>query len=216
MAGTTWPRPCQAVAIPGRRIITTTRGQSHSMSTRRYFPIHHSIRPPSRSSTRIPRLRPRPPLPPSSTTLPTMHPASARVRVSHISFFILPPSLYSAQPTFCFSTQAGEGKTFAGSTASTPSRYTHAHTQPHTHTHTVLCLPCAVARIAQGHTGAVYCVGFAPSGRLLASGSFDKSVRLWDLTQQKEVRTHPRHSCCPSIERRSSPLLTYWPVPPGV
>lgn len=41
----------------------------------------------------------------------------------------------------------------------------------------------------QGHTGAVYCVGFAPSGRLLASGSFDKSVRLWDLTQQKEART---------------------------
>ena len=58
----------------------------------------------------------------------------------------------------------------------------------------MLCLPCAVARIAQGHTGAVYCVGFAPLGRLLASGSFDKSVRLWDLTQQKEVRS----PCTPS------------------
>jgi hypothetical protein len=81
-AGTTWPRPCQAVAIPGRRIITTTCGLSRSMSTRRYFPIHHSIRPPSQPSTRIPLLRPRPHLPPSSTTLPTMHPASARVRAS--------------------------------------------------------------------------------------------------------------------------------------
>jgi WD40 repeat protein len=139
------------------------------------------------------------------------------------------PNLFDS---YAFSTQAGEGKTFVGFTASTPSRYTRRHdttrptTRPttrhdqrHDQRHTTLhdtqqqahqCVWCVCG--GQGHTGAVYCVGFAPSGRLLASGSFDKSVRLWDLTQQKEVRTHPRHSRatvdrCRSIENRSSALL---------
>lgn len=33
----------------------------------------------------------------------------------------------------------------------------------------------------QGHAAAVYCLAFAPTGILLASGSFDNSIRLWDL-----------------------------------
>ncbi|KAG1219422.1 hypothetical protein G6F35_007502 [Rhizopus arrhizus] len=40
----------------------------------------------------------------------------------------------------------------------------------------------------KGHVGAVYAVEFSPSGALLASGSFDKTVRIWDTASaQKET-----------------------------
>jgi len=40
----------------------------------------------------------------------------------------------------------------------------------------------------KGHTGAVYAVQFSHDGRFLVSGSFDKSVRVWDTTNLSEVR----------------------------
>ena len=37
----------------------------------------------------------------------------------------------------------------------------------------------------QGHAGSITSVAFHCSGTLLASGSVDKTLRLWDLDRQK-------------------------------
>eukprot|EP00698_Gefionella_okellyi_P001053 TRINITY_DN1092_c0_g1_i1.p1 TRINITY_DN1092_c0_g1~~TRINITY_DN1092_c0_g1_i1.p1 ORF type:complete len:347 (-),score=62.03 TRINITY_DN1092_c0_g1_i1:67-1026(-) len=44
------------------------------------------------------------------------------------------------------------------------------------------------------HTGAVYCVRFSQRGRLLASASYDKTMRIWDMEKQREVFTGEQHT----------------------
>jgi WD40 repeat protein len=45
-----------------------------------------------------------------------------------------------------------------------------------------------------GHSYTVYSIAFSPDGKYLASGSYDKTVKLWSVESQKEVTTLQGHS----------------------
>ncbi|MBI1914463.1 MAG: hypothetical protein HYS12_06950 [Planctomycetes bacterium] len=76
-----------------------------------------------------------------------------------------------------------------GAIASADSRGDHV--RPASRLDLVLCLPQTAA--AQGrerarlkHTGEVLCVAISPDGRTLAAGSWDRTVKVWDLSTEKQ------------------------------
>ena len=44
-----------------------------------------------------------------------------------------------------------------------------------------------------GHTGGVSDVAFSPDGRILASSSYDHTLRLWDVVTGEHIRTLTGH-----------------------
>jgi len=65
------------------------------------------------------------------------------------------------------------------------------------------------SRLLRGHSMGVVTVGFSPDGRLLASGSADETVVLWDVTDrahpdQRAILAHPRPGTGMGTSRRGS------------
>ena len=52
-----------------------------------------------------------------------------------------------------------------------------------------LCLKTLV-----GHLNFVFCVNFNPQSNLIVSGSFDETVRIWDVKTGKQLKKLPAHS----------------------
>ncbi|MBE9008546.1 trypsin-like peptidase domain-containing protein [Fortiea sp. LEGE XX443] len=46
----------------------------------------------------------------------------------------------------------------------------------------------------KGHSGSVLSVAFSPDGRTLASGSSDKTIKIWNIATGREIRTLNGHS----------------------
>ena len=49
-------------------------------------------------------------------------------------------------------------------------------------------------RTLSGHINSVASVAYNPDGQILASGSYDNTIKLWNLTKNKEIRTFKGHS----------------------
>jgi COMPASS component SWD3 len=68
-------------------------------------------------------------------------------------------------------------------------------------------------RTLKGHTDWVNSVAFSPDGKLLASGSADGTIKLWDVATGQEVRTL-KATPTGSIPWRSAPTGSSSPPAP--
>ena len=54
--------------------------------------------------------------------------------------------------------------------------------------------PEAPSTLNQGHRGPIYCLSLSQDGRILASGSADHTIKIWDLAAGKLLRTLEGHT----------------------
>ena len=50
-------------------------------------------------------------------------------------------------------------------------------------------VPAGVAAVLKGHTEPVYAIAFTPDGKYVVTGSFDKTLKLWEAATGKEIKT---------------------------
>src|SRR5262245_10201635 len=48
--------------------------------------------------------------------------------------------------------------------------------------------------VQAGHQSSIETVAFSPDGKLIASGSIDRTIKLWDVATGRELRTLSGHS----------------------
>lgn len=51
-----------------------------------------------------------------------------------------------------------------------------------------------ISNILEGHTDSVYSIRYSPDGKTLASGSLDKTVRIWDIKSGECLHVLKGHS----------------------
>ena len=57
-----------------------------------------------------------------------------------------------------------------------------------------MCPPGQEIAVLQGHTDRVTSVSYSPNGQTLASGSLDRTVRLWDVSTRQELAILQGHA----------------------
>ena len=62
--------------------------------------------------------------------------------------------------------------------------------------------------IKEGHTSYVFCCAFSPKGSLLASGSFDETLRLWNITTGQCIKAR----LCNTLFRLLLGQQQLWPA----
>jgi len=98
---------------------------------------------------------------------------------SHIFFWLLPPEHLSSVDTV-------HTQIFLSLSLSLSLSLTHTHTHTHTHIHT-----CPF--FSSGHLSSVDTVSFHPNCNYVATGSCDRTCRLWDITMGECVRLFKGH-----------------------
>lgn len=77
-----------------------------------------------------------------------------------------------------------------------------------------------------GHAGPAYCLHASPNARWLASGGYDKSVRVWDLSSGEEIAYFPGHlgsvrglafssDCLTLLSAGNDHVIRCWDLPSG-
>ena len=74
-----------------------------------------------------------------------------------------------------------------------------------------------IIRILRGHHNYVYSINFNPQGNMIATGSYDESVRVWDARSGACQKTLPAHShgitepldaYVPEVQRHDRPSIS--------